>query len=39
MTVSFGDCVFDGRTRELSRRGAAVHVPPKVFRLLELLLA
>ncbi len=39
MTVSFGDCVFDGRTRELSRRGAVVHVPPKVFRLLELLLA
>src|SRR5262245_6838080 len=39
MTISFGDCVFDGRTRELSRRGAPVHIPPKVFRLLELLLA
>ena len=39
MTVSFGDCAFDGRTRQLSRRGSAVHVPPKVFRLLELLLA
>src|SRR5262249_55995412 len=39
MTVWVGACVFAGRTRELSRRGATVHVPPKVFRLLELLLA
>ncbi len=38
MRVSFGDCIFDGQTRELFRGGAVVHVPPKTFRLLEVLL-
>jgi DNA-binding winged helix-turn-helix (wHTH) protein len=38
MRLSFGDCVFDGRSRQLFRGGAPVHVPPKTFRLLEVLL-
>jgi DNA-binding winged helix-turn-helix (wHTH) protein len=38
MPLLFGDCRFDGRTRELQRGGSAVPVQPKVFRLLELLL-
>jgi DNA-binding winged helix-turn-helix (wHTH) protein len=38
MRLSFGDCVFDGHTRELVRAGVAVHVPPKTFQLLEILL-
>jgi DNA-binding winged helix-turn-helix (wHTH) protein len=38
MRLGFGDCLFDGDTREFFRGGTAVHVPPKTFRLLELLL-
>jgi len=38
VTVRFGDCVFDAETRELFRSGKPVHLPPKSFRLLELLL-
>jgi DNA-binding winged helix-turn-helix (wHTH) protein len=38
MRLSFGDCIFDGRSRQLLRGGAPVHVPPKTFRLLEVLL-
>jgi DNA-binding winged helix-turn-helix (wHTH) protein len=38
MLLSFGDCFFDGRSRQLLRGGAPVHVPPKTFRLLEVLL-
>jgi DNA-binding winged helix-turn-helix (wHTH) protein len=37
--VEFGDCVLDGDTRELFRNGKAVHLAPKAFRLLELLVA
>lgn len=39
MRVRFGDCVFDIRARELTRGGHPVHLPPKPFRLLELLLS
>ena len=39
MRLRFGDCVFDGQTRELRRNGRLVHVQPKVFALLEILLA
>jgi DNA-binding winged helix-turn-helix (wHTH) protein len=35
----FGDCTLDSDTRELSRAGEAVHLEPKAYRLLELLLA
>jgi len=38
MRLGFGDCVFDSDTRELTRGGRAVHLSPKAFRLLELLL-
>ncbi len=38
MRVVFGDCTFDSDTRELLRGGAPVHLSPKAFRLLELLL-
>jgi len=38
MRVRFGDCVLDTETRELSRAGAAVHLSPKGFELLRLLL-
>jgi DNA-binding winged helix-turn-helix (wHTH) protein len=38
MRVRFGDCVLDSETRELSRGGATVHVSPKAFDLLLLLL-
>jgi DNA-binding winged helix-turn-helix (wHTH) protein len=38
MRLSFGECVFDGSSRELFRGGVSVHVPPKTFRLLEVLL-
>jgi DNA-binding winged helix-turn-helix (wHTH) protein len=34
----FGDCALDSETREVSRRGKLVHVEPKAYRLLELLL-
>jgi DNA-binding winged helix-turn-helix (wHTH) protein len=38
MRVRFGDCVLDSDTRQLSVRGEAVHVSPKAFQFLELLL-
>jgi DNA-binding winged helix-turn-helix (wHTH) protein len=38
MRVRFGDCTLDAETRELFRGGQPVHVSPKAFRLLELLL-
>ena len=38
MRLRFGDCVFDSDTREVTRGGSAVAVPPKVFQLLELLI-
>jgi len=38
MRLRFGDCVFDSHTRELYRGSALVHVAPKVFGLLEILL-
>ena len=38
MRVRFGECVLDSETRQLSVRGATVHVQPKAFQFLELLL-
>ena len=38
MRIRFGDCTFDGDTRELDRAGAVVHISPKAFAFLELLL-
>jgi DNA-binding winged helix-turn-helix (wHTH) protein len=38
MRVAFGDCVLDSETRELFRNERPVHLSPKAFRLLELLL-
>jgi DNA-binding winged helix-turn-helix (wHTH) protein len=38
MRLQFGDCTLDFETRELARKGEAVHVEPKAYRLLELLL-
>jgi DNA-binding winged helix-turn-helix (wHTH) protein len=38
MRVAFGDCALDAETRELFRGGEAVHLSPKAFRLLEMLL-
>ena len=38
MRVSFGECVFDSEVRLLLRAGEAMHLGPKAFRLLELLL-
>ncbi len=37
MRVRFGDCVLDTDTRELFRNDEPVHLPPKAFRVLELL--
>jgi DNA-binding winged helix-turn-helix (wHTH) protein len=39
MRVRFGECVLDTETRQLSVRSKAVHLSPKAFQLLELLLA
>ena len=39
MRFRFGDCTLDLDTREVSRDGKPVHVEPKAYRLLELLLA
>lgn len=36
--LQFGDCFLDRDARSLARRGAAVHLTPKAFHLLELLL-
>lgn len=38
MRVRFGECVLDSETRQLSVRGTIVHVQPKAFQFLELLL-
>lgn len=38
MRVRFGDCVLDSETRQLFVRGEPVHVQPKAFQFLELLL-
>src|SRR6266542_2928029 len=38
MQVRFGDCVLDSETRQLSVRGEAIHIKPKAFQFLELLL-
>jgi DNA-binding winged helix-turn-helix (wHTH) protein len=38
MPLAFGDCVLDPETRELRRGGALVHLPPQVYRLLEILI-
>lgn len=38
MRHAFGDCVFDGDRRQLYRDGRPVHVSPKAYLLLELLI-
>jgi DNA-binding winged helix-turn-helix (wHTH) protein len=38
MRLRFGDCLFDSDTREFFRSGEAIHLTPKAFRFLELLL-
>lgn len=38
MPLRFGDFVFDADARQLLRRGVEVHVSPKAFHLLQLLL-
>ena len=38
MRLAFGDCIFDAETRALVRAGNPVHLGPKAYRLLELLL-
>ncbi len=38
MRVAFNDCVLDSETRELFRNERPVHLSPKAFHLLELLL-
>jgi DNA-binding winged helix-turn-helix (wHTH) protein len=38
MRLEFGHCVFDSETREVFRKGKPVHLSPKAFRVLELLL-
>jgi DNA-binding winged helix-turn-helix (wHTH) protein len=38
MRLRFGDCVFDGEARTLSRGGAAVALSPRAFELLQALL-
>jgi DNA-binding winged helix-turn-helix (wHTH) protein len=38
MRVRFGECVLDSDTRQLSVRGRPVHLTPKAFQFLELLL-
>ena len=37
MKFRFGDCVLDGETRELARKGKTAHLSPKAFQVLELL--
>jgi DNA-binding winged helix-turn-helix (wHTH) protein len=39
LRVRFADCTLDRDTREVSRAGKLVHLEPKAYRLLELLLA
>jgi len=38
MRLRFGDCLFDSETRQLWRGAEPVHLAPREFRLLELLL-
>lgn len=38
MRLVFGDCFFDSEVRALMREGQPMHLGPKAFRLLELLL-
>jgi DNA-binding winged helix-turn-helix (wHTH) protein len=38
MRVRFGECLLDSETRELHVRGEPVHLQPKAFQFLELLL-
>jgi DNA-binding winged helix-turn-helix (wHTH) protein len=38
LRLAFGDCVFDSEIRALVRTGSPVHLGPKAYRLLELLL-
>ena len=38
MPVRFGECVFDGQSRQLVRSGVARPLTPKAFRLLQLLI-
>lgn len=38
MRVRFGECLLDSETRELRVRGEVVHLQPKAFQFLELLL-
>src|SRR5262249_46867728 len=38
MRLGFGECVLDGETRELLFGGNPVHISPKAFELLEILL-
>ena len=38
MRVRFGECVLDSDTRQLSVRGETVHLSPKAFQFLELVL-
>src|SRR5262245_57900285 len=38
MRVGFGPCVIDTDTREVLRDGRPVHLTPRAFRLLELLI-
>jgi DNA-binding winged helix-turn-helix (wHTH) protein len=38
MRFSFGECLLDSETRQLTARGEIVHIQPKAFQLLELLL-
>ena len=38
MRVRFGDCSFDSETRECFRGGKPIHLSPKAFRMLELLI-
>jgi len=39
MRYTFGDCVFDTKSREFLRGGAQVHLSPKAYELLHLLIA
>src|SRR5262249_46406081 len=38
MRLEFGDCLFDSDTREVFRKKRPVHLSPKAFRVLEILL-
>ena len=38
MRIGFGDCVLDSETRQLLVHGEAIHIQPKAFQFLELLL-